>query len=82
MKKEFSILAIFFIMAITPLAIFFAQQQQTTQQKAQEVPTATPNPTFTPAPTQPPLQISPASVTISPSSTRQIYTPTRIPSIR
>jgi hypothetical protein len=63
MRKELNILVILFVLAVTPLAIFFSQQQQTTQQRANEpvptqvVPTTSPTeiplitPTSEPTPT-------------------------------
>lgn len=76
MKKEFNILIIFFVLAVTPLAIYFSQQKQTTQQSAHEAsPTAaaipTPLPTMTPIPT----------ITATPSVTSPAgaQTPTTLP---
>jgi hypothetical protein len=34
MRKELNILVIFFVLAVTPLALYFSQQKQTTQQNA------------------------------------------------
>ena len=59
MRKELNILVIFFVLAVTPLALYFSQQQQTTQQSASEFPPTIEVPTF--APTQVPEPTASAS---------------------
>lgn len=77
MRKELNILVIFFVLAVTPLALYFSQQKQTTQQSASELSPTLEAPTVAPTEAPTPTASASPSPTVRFTAPRVTTVPTR-----